>query len=139
MVAIIKVVSAGNKDSKNAIESLTKKAVKFLTHGVNLIVIDLFPFTSRDPDGIDHLIWEELKDEPFETRPPNKLLTVASYDASDELTAYVNPVEVGDQLPVAPLFLGQRRYVNIPLEATCMASWADTSRLIRDRVEPSSP
>jgi hypothetical protein len=138
VVAIIEVVSPGNKDSKNAIESFTEKAIEFLSNGVNLVVIDLFPPTPRDPNGIHQVIWKELTDEPFEPRPSDKPLTVASYDAWDGLTAYVNPVAVGDVLPDTPLFLGQGRHVDIPLEATYRASWAETPKVIRDRVEPTT-
>jgi hypothetical protein len=136
VVAIIEVVSPGNKDSAHAIRSFRAKAVEFLQTGVNLVVIDLFPPTPRDPNGIHEVIWRELTDEPFDPRPVDKPLTVASFDASDSLTAYVDPVAVGDRLPDAPLFLAAGWYINIPLEATYMASWAETPRLIRDLVEP---
>jgi hypothetical protein len=135
VVAVIEVVSPGNKDSTHAIRSFTAKAIEFLRNGVNLFVIDLFPPTPRDPEGIHQVIWGELTDEPFEPRPADKPLTVASYDAGNDLTAYVDPVAVGDRLPDAPLFLAPGRYVNIPLEATYEASWAETPRLIRDLVE----
>jgi hypothetical protein len=136
VVAIIEVVSPGNKDSKHAIRSFTSKAVDFLCNGINLVVIDLFPPTPRDPEGIHQAIWDELVGEPFEARPANKPLTVAGYDAGEELTAYVDPVAVGDRLPDAPLFLAPGWYVNIPLEKTYQVSWDLTPQPIRDLVEP---
>jgi hypothetical protein len=136
VVAIIEIVSPGNKDSKHAIRSFTAKAVDFLSKGINLVVIDLFPPTPRDPDGIHHAIWDELVGEPFGARPPNKPLTVAGYDAGHGPTAYVDPVAVGDHLPDAPLFLAPERYVDIPLEKTYQASWDMTPQPIRDLVEP---
>ena len=74
----------------------------------------------------------------FEARPANKPLTVAAYNARPDLTAYVDPVAVGDPLPDAPLFLAPGWYVNVPLEQTYQASWAETPQLIRDRVAPSA-
>jgi len=136
VVAIIEVISPGNKDSALAMRSFTTKAIEFLRNGVNLVIIDLFPPTPRDPNGIHEVIWGEFTDEPFVPRPTDKPLTVAAYDAGDKLTAYVNPVAVGDHLPDVPLFLGQGQYVYIPLEATYEASWVETPRLIRDLVEP---
>ena len=136
VVAVIEVVSPGNKDSAHAIRSFTTKAVEFLRNGVNLVVVDLFPPTPHDPDGIHQVIWNELTDTPFEPRPADKPLTVASYDATGDLTAYVDPVAVGDRLPDAPLFLAPGWYVNIPLEATYQSSWAVTPQPIRNRVEP---
>jgi len=138
VVAVIEVVSPGNKDSAHAIRSFKAKAVEFLRNGVNLVVIDLFPPTPRDPDGIHLVIWRELTDEPFEARPADKPLTVAAYNAGDNLTAYVDPVAVGDLLPDAPLSLAPGWYVNVPLEQTYQASWAETPRLIRDLVQPPS-
>ena len=137
-VAIIEVVSPGNKDSKHAIRSFTAKAVEFLRNGINLVVIDLFPPTPRDPDGIHQAIWDVLVGEPFEPRPSDKPLTVVGYDSGGELTAYVDPVAVGDLLPDVPLFLAPGWYVNIPLEQTYAASWEVTPKPIRELVEPHS-
>ncbi len=134
VVAMIEVVSPGNKDSAHAIRSFTSKVVDFLRNGINFVVIDLFPPTPRDPDGIHQAIWDELVGEPFEARPADKPLTVASYDAGADTTAYVDPVAVGDPLPDAPLFLAPGWYVNIPLEATCRISWEAIPQPIRGLV-----
>lgn len=134
VVAIIEVVSPGNKDSVHAIRAFKSKAVEFLQRGVSLLVIDLFPPTPRDPEGIHALIWKELTDEPFAARPADKPLTVASYDAGGDVIAYVDPVAVGDALPDAPLFLAPGWYVNIPLETTYAASWEVTPKPVRDLV-----
>lgn len=136
VVAMIEVVSPGNKDSKHAIRSFTTKAADYLRNGINLVVVDLFPPTPRDPDGIHQAIWDELVGEPFEARPADKPLTVAGYDAGEPLTAYVDPVGVGDPLPDAALFLAPGWYVNIPLEATYEVSWNVTPEPIRDLVAP---
>lgn len=138
VVAIIEVISPGNKDSKHAIRSFRAKAVEFLRNGINLVLIDLFPPTPRDPDGIHQVIWDELSGSPFEARPANKPLTVAAYDAGENLTAYVDPVAVGDLLPDAPLFLAPGWYVNIPLEQTYMTSWGLTPPPIRELVAPTN-
>jgi hypothetical protein len=76
---------------------------------------------------------------PFEPRPADKPLMVASYDAGNGLTAYVDPVAVGDPWPDAPVFLAPGWYVNIPLEPTYMASWEVTPKAIRDLVAPLRP
>jgi hypothetical protein len=136
VVAMIEVVSPGNKDSKHAIRSFTAKAVEFLHHGIHLLIIDLFPPTPRDPDGIHQAIWDELVGEPFEARPVDKPLTAAAYDAGSELTVYVEPLAVGDRIPDMPLFLEPGIYVPTPLEATYAASWAVLPGVIRELVEP---
>jgi len=134
VVAILEVVSPGNKGSKQAIGSFLAKAVEFLRNGVNLLIVDLFPPTPRDPDGIHSLIWDQMASAPFEPRPADRPLTVASYDAGDGLTAYVDPLAVGDPLPEAPLFLAPGQYINVPLEQTYTAAWEVTPQPIRDLV-----
>jgi len=136
VVAVIEIVSPGNKDSRHAARSFARKAAEFLFAGVHLLIVDLFPPSRRDPQGAHKLIWDRIRDEPFEL-PADKPLTVASYDATDDLTAYVDPVAVGDVLPDAPLFLAPGWHVAIPLERTYQASWAETPQVIRDRVAPA--
>src|SRR5262245_7004090 len=49
VVAIIEIVSPGNKESRHAIRSFVEKAADILNQGVHLLVVDLFPPTPRDP------------------------------------------------------------------------------------------
>jgi hypothetical protein len=132
VVAMIEVVSPGNKDSKHAIASFVAKAVDFLHNGIHFLAIDLFPPGPRDPNGIAQAIWDELVGELLASRPADKPLTVAAFDAGEPLTAYVDFLDVGDPLPEAPLFLAPGWYVNVPLEETYRASWEVTPRPIRD-------
>jgi Protein of unknown function (DUF4058) len=136
VVAIIEVVSPGNKDSRHAVASFVAKAVEFLRNGIHFLLIDPFPPGARDPDGLAHAIWDELVGGPFAGRTAEKPLTVAAFDAGEPLTAYVESLAVGDPLPEAPLFLAPGWYVNVHLEQTYLATWAVTPRPIRDLVEP---
>ncbi len=77
---------------------------------------------------------DELVGEPLGTRRTDKPLSVAAFDAGDELTAYVDALAAGDVLPDAPLFLEPGWYVNVPLEQTYVASWDVTPKPIRDLV-----
>jgi hypothetical protein len=122
VVALAEIVSPGNKDSRNAIRAFAQKAVDFLYAGVHLLIVDLFPPSRRDPQGIHKVIWDYLHEEPFEL-PPDKPLTVAAYAAGTEMVAYVEPVAVGDALPDMPIFLTADRYVQCPLETTYQTAW----------------
>ena len=122
VVAVIEIVSPGNKDSEHAIRAFARKAVEFLHAGIHLLIVDPFPPSRRDPQGIHKLIWDRIQDEDFEL-PPDKPLTLAAYSSGAALTAYVEPVGVGDRLPDMPVFLTEDRYVPCPLEATYQASW----------------
>jgi hypothetical protein len=122
VVAVIEVVSPGNKDSRHAIRTFARKVESLLAAGVNLLIVDLFPPSRRDPQGIHKVIWDRLHDEPF-TLPPDKRLTVAAYAAGTEIVAYVDPVAVGEALPDMPVYLAANRYILCPLEATYATAW----------------
>jgi len=122
VVAVLEVVSPGNKDSRHAIRAFARKAVELLQAGVHLLIVDLFPPSRRDPQGIHKVIWDRLQDEPF-TLPPDKPLTLVAYLAGTETVAYVEPVSVGDVLPDMPIFLTPDHYVPCPLEASYQTAW----------------
>jgi len=126
LLAVIEIVSPGNKSSKTRFQQFLDKSTGLLAQGVHLMVIDLFPPTSRDPEGIHQAIWSELCDDAFEFHP-DKPLTLASYLAGCRglmPRSFVDPVAVGDVLPAMPLFLSDERYINVDLESTYAATWA---------------
>ncbi len=122
VMAVIEIVSPGNKDSRHAIRSFVDKSVDMLFEGINLLVIDPFPPGPRDPRGIHPLIWGEITDQPFEL-PVGKPLTMVAYQASPIKTAYVEPMAVGLPLPAMPVFLVGDDYVTLPLEQTYVDTW----------------
>jgi Protein of unknown function (DUF4058) len=136
VVAIIEIVSPGNKDSRHAIQSFVEKAADILSQGIHLVVVDLFPPTPRDPQGIHKAIWDEFGEEPFDFLP-DKPLTVASYIGGDLPTAYVESVGVGDRLPAIPLFLTEYDHVPCPLDATYEQAWRVFPAMLKEIVEPS--
>jgi hypothetical protein len=123
VIAVIEIVSPGNKSSRDALRAFVEKLTDLLRQGVHLLVIDLFPPGPRDPQGIHKVIWDELKEEPFQL-PPDKPLTLAAYSAGAVKVAYVEPVAVGDVLPDMPLFLEPEVYVPAPLESTYQTTWS---------------
>ena len=135
-IAVIEIVSPGNKDSKRAFKEFVDKSLEFLRAGVHLLVVDLFPPTKRDPWGVHRVLWDEFEEEDvlFEF-PPEKDRILASYDAGREKAAYVEPVAVGDVLPDMPLFLFEGRHIKIPLESTYQATWAVLPPLLQSIVE----
>jgi hypothetical protein len=137
VVAIIEIVSPGNKASRVALRSFVEKAADVLNQGVNLLVVDLFPPTPRDPHGIHKAIWDELGDEPFDA-PPGKPLIVASYLAGDIPTAYVESLGIRDALPSLPIFLSETRYIPAPLETTYQEAWAVFPSMLKELIEPKT-
>lgn len=123
VVAVIELVSPGNKASRNELRTFVEKTADLIRQDIQLLVIDLFPPGPRDPQGIHKAIWDEFGEEDYE-QPPDKPLTLAAYDAGPPRVAYVQPIGVGDVLPEMPLFLKPETYVPAPLEATYQATWA---------------
>jgi len=134
VVAVIEVVSPGNKGSRHALRSFVEKAEELLRQGIHLLVVDLFPPSPRDPQGIHKAIWDAICDEPFEL-PADKPLTVAAYSAAEPVTAYVEPLAVGDALPGLPIFLDPDTYVPAPLETTYEATWEKCPEPVKEAVQ----
>lgn len=136
VVAMLEIVSPGNKGSRHALRSFVEKAVELLEAGVHLLILDLFPPGPRDPQGIHAAIWSEIIDTPFQL-PPDKPLTLVAYTADLVKTAYIEPVAVGDVLPDMPLFLEPDIYVPVPLETTYQAAFDAVPRRWRDVLQTS--
>jgi hypothetical protein len=134
VVAVIEILSPGNKGSRAELRALVEKSAELLRQGIHLLVIDLFPPSKRDPLGVHKLIWDEFVEEDFEL-PPNKPLTLAAYDAGPPRVAYVEPVAVSDALPDMPLFLKPEVYVPAPLEATYQTTWATFPTALKGLLE----
>lgn len=121
-VAVIEIVSPGNKDSKRALREFVDKTVDFLRAGIHVLVIDLFPPTPRDPSGIHKVIWDEFHDEEFEF-PEGRDRTLVSYEVGGVRVAYIEPIGLAQALPEMPLFLANDFHVMVPLEPTYQATW----------------
>jgi hypothetical protein len=106
-----------------ALRTFVEKTVAFLRQGVHLLVIDLFPPSARDPQGMAKAIWDEIEEQTYEL-PADKRLTLAAFVAGLPKTAYIEEVAVGDDLPDMPAYLDPDSWVPVPLEATYQATWA---------------
>lgn len=131
MVAIVEILSPGNKSSRHAIRTLLDKSLSILAYGIHLLLVDLFPPGPRDPKGVHFLIWEHLTGEE-EAESQAKPLSLVSYDAGPEKTAYVQPVAVGDRLPDMPLFFLPGEYVNVPMESTYQEAFSGVPGYYQD-------
>lgn len=122
VLAVIELVSPGNKNSRHAISSFVEKLAALVRSNINLLVVDPFPPGPRDEQGLHALIWGELASDEFEL-PADKQLTIASYQTQPIRTAWVEPTAIGDNLPVMPLFLKGNAFVNLPLEPSYAETW----------------
>lgn len=137
VVAVIELVSPGNKDRRRSLATFVEKSVNLLFQQVNLLIVDPFPPTRHDPNGIHGAILEELTGQEFEL-PADKRLTTAAYQVEPELVSFVETIAVGDPLPDMPVFLNEDQYVNLPLEETYEVTWNVLPKEIRSLFTPSS-
>jgi hypothetical protein len=122
VIAIVEIVSPGNKSSRQSVRQFAEKAEEFLRAGVHLLVVDLFPPSPRDPQGIHRAIWDQFVDSDF-ILPRDKPLTLAAYIGGPTPETFVNVTAVGLALPDMPLFLTPDEYVPLPLEPTYQSAW----------------
>jgi hypothetical protein len=137
IVAMIEIVSPGNKAARNPLRAFVQKAAELLENGIHLLILDLHPPGRRDPDGIHGEIWQEIAGQEY-SAPPGKLLTLASNETGNALRASVVHAAVGDALPDMPLFLEPQKAVTVPLEATYNAAFAEVPRRWRQVLEAPS-
>lgn len=134
VVAVIELVSPGNKSSRAEFRAFVEKAAAFIQAKIRLLVIDLFPPGKRDPHGIHKAIWDEFEEEDFEM-PAKKPLVLASYDAGPPQVAYVESIGIGDPLPEMPIFLKPEIYVPAPLEAAYQVAWTGFPNALKGLLE----
>jgi hypothetical protein len=137
IVAMIEVLSAGNKASRHAIRSFVDKAVSALDGGIHLLLVDVHPPGPRDPHGIHGVLMNEIGTEEYilgKERP----LTAVAYIGGTRVEVFVSHFAVGEPIPRMPLFLTRENYVYVPLEAAYMAAWEDVPPQYQEALLASS-
>ena len=134
IVAMIEIVSPGNKSGQTDFAAFVSKAEQALRAGIHLLIVDLFPPTARDPDGIHRAIWGE--GEGDFALPKDKRLTCVSYVGYPGSSVYLEPVACGDVLPSMPVFLSRDVYIPVPLEETYRSAWEAVPAVWREALTP---
>jgi hypothetical protein len=124
IIAIIEIISPGNKVSQSSLRDFVKEAASLLDYRIHLLILDLLPPSKHDPQGIHREIWEEVASQEY-TAPADMPRTLAAYESGLGIRCYVENVAVGDTLTDMPLFLEPDRAVEVPLEATYNAAFAE--------------
>jgi len=139
IVAMIEIVSPGNKSTTNAFRDFVEKASELLSRRIHLLLLDPFPPGPRDPNGIHDAIWDDFAGGSFEL-PRDKPLTMVAYEADHfDTQAYIETIAVGDELPDMPLFLAPECHILVPLEATYRAAWDAVPARVQRVVEFAEP
>lgn len=136
VVAVIEIVSPGDKAGTRPFAEFVGKAVELLDRGMHLLLVDLLPPTPRDPGGIHAAVWGDLGYGDYDPSA-DKPLTAVAYEAGPAtVRGFVEPLAVGDRLPDMPLILEPDRCVLVPLETTYSAAWAAFPLRWRRVIEP---
>ena len=124
IVAMIEVLSPGNKSSRHAIRSFLDKAVAALDGGIHLLLVDVHPPGPRDPNGIHGALLNEIGTEDY-VLASERPLTAVAYIGGAVVEAFVAHFAVGEPIPEMPLFLTRENYVRVPLEEAYTTAWDD--------------
>jgi hypothetical protein len=138
IVAMIEIVSPGNKSNHHAFRAFLEKACELLEHRIHLLIVDPFPPGARDPHGVHAAIWEQIQEDPFQP-PADQPLTLVAYECDLTTRAYIEPLAVGQSLPDMPLFLEPNGCILVPLEATYETAFAAMPRRWQTVLAPSMP
>ena len=136
IVAMIEVLSAGNKASRHAIRAFLDKAIAALDGGVHLLLVDVHPPGPRDPNGIHGAVMDEIGSEGYVSSRPSSR-TAAAYIGGAVVKAFVDHFTVGEAIPAMPLFLTRENYIQVPLEETYLAAWNDVPPQYQDVLRAS--
>jgi Protein of unknown function (DUF4058) len=138
VIAVLEILSPGNKSTLAALADFVGKAQELLRAGIHFALVDIFPPTRRDPQGIHPILWTDEDDDVFQFDPA-KPLTCASYRAGPLAEAFVEPVGVGDLLPDLPVFLVADEYVPVPLEKTYQSAFEAVPDFWREALTSPHP
>jgi hypothetical protein len=137
VIAVIEIVSLGNKNSEMRFRQFIRKIRWLIDGGIHVLLVDLHPPGSFDSMGLHNAVVEEFGRSGYEP-PSDRPLTLASYRADRPPEAFVEPSAAGLELAPMPLFLTTERYVNVPLEETYQAAWRGMPAVVRDDIERRS-
>ncbi|MCO5169576.1 MAG: DUF4058 family protein [Planctomycetes bacterium] len=138
-VAVVEVVSPGNKDSQQRAQFFRGKLLECLGAGLHLLVIDVLPATGVAP-GFAAEVARDLGDTSGKVGPGGQAVT--SFERrSDPLAVriYHAALHEGQPLPAAPLFLLGDARVDLPLEATYLEAFEGLGRGDRDALVGRPP
>lgn len=138
IVAIVEIISPGNRNALGALPALVDKVWDFLHQRIHILLIDPFPPDKRAPKGLHAKIFEDLEDGPA-ALPPEKPLSLIAYEAGENIRTYFEPIAVGDELVDMPVFLTPPdQFIEVPLEATYQAAWSTVPRRWQAEIETPS-
>ncbi|MBI4604199.1 MAG: DUF4058 family protein [Planctomycetes bacterium] len=136
VVAVIELVSRGNKISRARAEQFLRKTVGLLDRGIHVVMLDLHDPTNLVPRGFHILIADDLGHEASQP-PADRPLSAVTYQVLDggAVRAHFVPLKVGDSMPEMPVFLTLHEFLRLPLEATYNEAYRSVPWKFREALE----
>lgn len=138
VVALVEIVSPANKDRKQHVTSFVNKMVAALELGIHILLIDLFPPGTHDPNGMHGAVWDRFEPNEDNTTPDDRPFALASYTGGKPVKAYASFVALGDALPAVPLFLTAEKFVTLELEPGYTEAYSGMPEFWRKVIEKRS-
>jgi hypothetical protein len=139
IVALIEILSPGNKSGPRKVGEFVRKATDAIRHGCHMLLVDLLPPTKAAPRGMHAAIWESWFEQKY-ALPKDQPLTLTSFESRrhEPVEAWIEHFALGDTLIDMPLFLREEFYVNVPLQATYDLSFDGMPEVYRAILEKPS-
>jgi hypothetical protein len=138
VVAVIEIVSRGNKTSHARVEQFVQKSEAFLERRIHVVIVDLHRPTPLVPLGFHSRIWEDFGHQAPRT-PHDRPYSTVSYQVFEDgkLRAHFVPLQLNDPLPAMPVFVRPHEYVPVPLESTYNKCFQNVTWKFREVLERS--
>jgi hypothetical protein len=131
VIAIVEIVSPGNKNNRYRLQTFVEKTIRAILRGIHVLIIDLLPPGSLDPQGLHNEIWLALGSIRTEFSPDRPLTLVSYLARLESPEAFIEPTAVGQSLVSMPLFLEQECYIVVPLEHSYQEAWQGVPAALR--------
>lgn len=141
IVAIVELVSPGNKSSFRDMRQFVAKIEQLLRRGIHVLLVDLFPPSKTNPNGLHEAIWDHFDSRDPEPMAPARPLMTMSYEnhGQSSMEAYLEALSVGGVIPSMPVFLECDGCVMVPLEETYNSAYAAMPERLKSLIEAGTP
>ncbi len=134
-VALVEILSPGNKSTAKNFENLSDKVVAEIEMRIHALVIDLFPPNTHVPNGIVPAIWQGFGEVNSSWVQANKPLIIASFASHLFPEAYCWPLAVGDILPEVFMVVDEETQVAVALEESYSQAYRGVPEFWREVIE----
>jgi hypothetical protein len=135
IVAVVEIVSPGNKSGPGALEAFRDKVLLLLQQRIHVLLIDLFPVGPHDPEGVCGLVAEACASEALPL-PTGYDRVLAGYRATAPAEVTLYPLRLGDDLPAMTLPLLGEESLAIALETSYAEALAILPPFLVDQLQP---